>query len=291
MFYPSNTVESLFRCEYCKQRFTDVVKLINECGNSICGKCYDDLRDTMKQTDQYRCKACNQTHIMPKCGLGDVKTIMKMLNLKPEVKALSDEALELKKLIEETQNRIERLKNYDERTEINQYCDLLQNEVKNAIENCTKILNKLEETYNKEIEIYREKLLSQKVDKKPAKRFKANSANLGNEQLVISNSSAALIGNKELEDLSIELGEFSAKWFDYFAHINKAASTREIERAQEQAKDYSTRAKQIEVKKITAALSGNYLRFREDGILKRNTNIIGRLVYENSYSGNTIKGL
>ena len=43
---PLDAYQKAFACPFCKVMFSEVVKLIPDCGNFICGACYDELTES-----------------------------------------------------------------------------------------------------------------------------------------------------------------------------------------------------------------------------------------------------
>ena len=142
MYYSSDSVEQILKCDYCKESFVEVVKLVPDCGSSICELCYDSVRDSTNALNEFRCRACGETHEIPPNGLGDVKLLMDMLKIKQAAKPLNDKERELKLLLERVNGRIRNLRSFDGQEEINAYCDMLQIEVIEAVESACMHINK-----------------------------------------------------------------------------------------------------------------------------------------------------
>ena len=119
MYFESKVVFDELSCSYCKHRFTDVVKLIPQCGNSICGECHEALVSDMSETREFKCKLCDhQPHTMPAEGLPNNSVVMRIIMMKPVNKALNEKTKKLKSTIEDIQQRIDVLKCYDRVQEI-----------------------------------------------------------------------------------------------------------------------------------------------------------------------------
>ena len=230
MFYSANTIENCLKCEFCQHKLTGVVKLIPDCGNFICGECYDALRDTMSETGQYKCLGCQSVHSMPVCGLADVKGLMKMLQLEPEEKGLSHEAKTLKALIEQAQDKVSKLKSLDRNETVNSACDRLQLEVMEMIDSAVKHVNLLREAFVEEINHYRDELLG----------------------------SDSTVSNQDLMDkISKDIGDMAEAWTPYFTRISVVADMADIKRALKEVKTYELKLSQLE-KKATGRAFNNY---------------------------------
>ena len=92
MFYEKETIDRLLYCSFCGVRFSDVVKLIPECGNSICGECHDGLRDELETLPaQYTCKACGEgDHLFPTKGVPSNKSLMELAKTTPSERPLAN---------------------------------------------------------------------------------------------------------------------------------------------------------------------------------------------------------
>ena len=82
MFFQSTEINKLLVCSNCESKFIDIIKH-TPCGNSLCIDCYNDIKLTLNEREEFKCKPCGQVHKMPKEGLPDSLLLMKMLNIKP----------------------------------------------------------------------------------------------------------------------------------------------------------------------------------------------------------------
>ena len=272
MYYEADTIDDIFKCAFCLAKFTGLVKLLPECGNSICGECYDALVDGLQESRKFVCQSCNEVHVMPENGLFSNKVIMKMLQAKPKEKPLSASAKTLRILINEVQEKIDTLqsKSKDEPGQINEYCDSLELEVKISIESAIKHLGRVQDGMLNEISKYRNRLLE-------STRPSTNSA-LATD--ATSRSQAMMNVKKELELLVAKFDGFSQNWRDYFSVMSKQAGEDEIGSAQAQAKELSLKADMVRSKLSIQLFQGQYLKFKENEAFFSSKSLIGSLAFE-----------
>ena len=271
-------VEDILKCSFCSVKFTNVVKLIPDCGNSICGECYEKLRTTVTSTNQYHCLECKTSHIMLKNGLGDNKGLLKMLQLKTKEKALNNKEKMLKGLIERVQEKVKKLKSIDEGEEINSHCDELVKEVTEAVDGATKHLNKLGNELVEQINRFRNETLNSRKDMSPGqsnKRFKRD-----DETQASVNAAGGAPKSSELELLSTEIGEFGKEWNEFFTQITKTASEDEMEKAQNQVRDFEVKIKNLESQIRGDLFNKRMLRFQLNKEFYQSNDHIGDLVVE-----------
>ena len=58
-------VEEMMKCSFCKQRFINLIKQVPECAESICGECYEEVKNMASDSGEYKCKVCQEVHLMP----------------------------------------------------------------------------------------------------------------------------------------------------------------------------------------------------------------------------------
>ena len=191
-------VDETMKCSSCKEEFIDVIKFVPECGESICGRCYErtDL-DEDNQSTTYRCKACKEIHTMPNKGLPDNMALLRILNEKNFEKPLSDQAKSLKAQVELIQSRLQDLNTFDGIEYINNNCSSLELEITVAAESARKHIDKMEESLLKKINDYRQECLD----------------SLPNES-----------SNQSLKALTSETDAFIHKWTSLFTRLDVLAS-------------------------------------------------------------------
>ena len=86
--YSSDEIDEELKCSLCHEKFTDVVKLLPGCGESICGRCYEELRGAR----ELECRVCRQVHTMPAGGLVDCKGLARMLKRRRIARPLREDA-------------------------------------------------------------------------------------------------------------------------------------------------------------------------------------------------------
>ena len=283
-YYSSNAVDDLLKCAYCQEKFVFAVKLIPDCGNSICGKCYEDLKERTLKSKEYQCKACKgKWHKMPENGLAEIQILSKMLQLKPETKALSEQAVVLKELMNQTQSQLSKLTEINVLKEVNDHCDRLLEAVKKSIETKLSQLKMAGEEQIKEIEDYRAQLISsigQNDSDRPSKRLKISS-NDGSVGCYVQKTA-----EEELGDLSIDFGLFNQEWEEYFTKISKVVSEADLERAQAYVKGYEPKIHELEWRLKREAMRGNFREWHDNDSFVFQRYQLGELVHENAFPGN-----
>ena len=269
MFYPASAIESCLKCQFCQHKFNSIVKLVPDCGNLICGECYDALKDALDSTGQYKCLGCHCFHSMPTAGLADVKGgLMKMLQLEPEEKGLSNEAKFLRTLIQQAQDRISKLKSFDRNETVNAACDRLELEVMEMADSAVKHVNKLRDAFVKEINDYRDELL---------------------------NCPAAKESSPDVDPIltiSKNFDELAERWAPYFTQIGVIAEISDIKRALREAKSYEFKLSQLE-KKVTGRAFNNYFLELKNNLKDffESGQPLGELVRKNSVHSDHVEGI
>ena len=278
MYYESNMVEDILKCSFCQVKFTKVVKLIPDCGNSICGTCYDNLRASLTPSNTYHCVECKTEHVMLKNGLGDNKGLLRMLQLKTKEKALNNKEKMLKGLVDGVQDKVRKLKSLDEGEEINAHCDELVKEVTEAIESATKHLNKLGNELLEQINRFRNEALNARKDSASSnqthKRFKKA------DETPTRPTRAPSPKNHELDELSAEIETFAKEWNEFFTQITKTASEEEMEKAQCQVRDFEVKIKELESQLRGDLFNKQMLRFRLNSMFYQTNDHLGELVVD-----------
>ena len=111
---PLDAYRQLITCPFCQTKFSDVVKIIPECGKLICGACHDELSESLDESKRYKCEACKEHHVLPEDGML-VCTILANLLRHPIEKPLSEQAKKLKQLLEIVQEELANLQAFDSR--------------------------------------------------------------------------------------------------------------------------------------------------------------------------------
>ena len=146
MFYEKEKIDRLLCCSFCVHQFSDVVKLIPECGNSICGECEDQLRDELENLPaKYTCKACGEEgHLFPKKGFVNNKSLMNLIKTAPSERPLSKEAKKVRELAERVDEEMKRLESFDPEQYIREHFEQLESEVNEAAESAVKHINEIQ---------------------------------------------------------------------------------------------------------------------------------------------------
>ena len=256
MFFDYNQVSSKLACSFCGAKFSDVVKLIPQCGNSICGDCYEALTEELADSRQFSCKACDhEAHKMAEEGLPNNKAVLQLLQVRPLEKGLNDKTKRLKSSISDLQQRVELLKSFDADAEINTYCDILESEVTLSLESAIKHLTVLKDGLLKQIKDYRRQSLSSSNAK---------------------TSCGKLL--KELDVLSEKLVVFEQPWSDYFNQVAINLNDEKIDTAQQTVNDFKSQASSIDASLRNTAFQNNFMTYKQNESFFKSTGYLGELV-------------
>lgn len=251
MSHDTNAVEKTLRCSFCAERYSDTIKLIPDCGNSICGNCFDDLKSS--ESSQFQCLACGRQHAL-KSDMPDNLALKRLLDHNKD--KLDEHARILMPLIAEMQEKVSMLKlSLDDNENVNKCCDQLNAEVDEAFQKAYQHLSNLKRNLLDEIRAYRERSLRH--------------PSAGDDQ---SNRI-----KKQLNELSDEILDYGQQWGNYFKRKDKVAGKEELDEAQREAKEYSFRMAQIE-KKIKSKGSKKPMEFKANGLFGIGNEHLGELV-------------
>ena len=253
---PLEVFNRVTTCPFCQTKFRDVVKLIPECGEFICGICYDHLKEG--ESKEYHCKACDQVHLLPENGLPDCKRFVDLLR-HPVEKPLSEQAKKLKNLIGDVQEEIAKLEAFDPRDHIEQHCVQLELEVSQAAESAVKHIHEIEKDLLEQIRVYRQQCL----DALPTRTLPEPFINLT---------------NRSLRTLKRQAQYFSTKWNGYFKRLNVLASDNEIEAAIRQTNEFQTRIRTLEQETRNSALRESTMLFTSGTVFHSSRGHLGELV-------------
>ena len=222
MFYPTSLIDECFKCQYCQTKFTSVVKLIPDCGHSICIDCYDDLWDSLDESNRFNCKACHQDHTMSSTGFLDNKCVMSFCKVQPVEKIISDEAKTLRQSLKEAADKIDEIKTFDTKSAINNYCDQLQSQVMDMVDSAVKYINIQGGLLIKEINDYRQDLLlnSESLD----------TSDLSNVDKPESSETRSLF--RKLSEISNEVDLINNSWSKYFNQMDVLAKDVDVQSTQ-----------------------------------------------------------
>ena len=233
-------------------RFVNTIKLVPECGESICGDCCEEITIMTNDPGKYTCKACKGVHSLPESGLPDCKALLRILRQKNLEKPLSDQANSLKDKVDVIQNRLQDLKSFDSLDYINLQCDSLELEVREAANSAYQHISEIEEHLLKEINDYRQECL---------------------------NSLHSYSSKQSLGVLSSEADAFIQRWTDYFSRLDVLASEREIGLAFSQANSLNTKIQSMEEKLRAETLQYKSLRFKLNESFFQEKTCIGQIVF------------
>ena len=242
MFYSSAEIDEDLKCAFCKERFLDVVKIVSGCGESICGDCYEELKENVDKRGEFKCKACESSHTMPHEGFMDNRSLRRILKRNKIEKPLIEEAKTLKRLVESLPGQLSDLESFDDRDYIHEYCDQLEVEIIEEIDSLVKLLNDIQKDLLEQAREYRKQCLDSLSTR--------TSAQVENQT------------NGELEALSKEISKFNYNWKTFFNQAEANSSHKEIEAALCLAKEYEERISAFNRKLKRTALNGRVMEFK-----------------------------
>ena len=252
-------VDEEFCCSFCEERFSDVIKFIPDCGNNICGRCYEDLKeDVDEQTKEYKCVACKEIHTLPPNGLRDNKALMiAVKKMKPPEKALHPNAIKLRDLVKQVQDQMEKLQTFDGKQFIELECGRLEQELSDAIESAVDHLKEIETKMMKQISEYRERCI----------------ANLSKK----SSEPEDTTEQQELKAVTKEVSEFNTRWNDYFKQIEVYESESDIEAALAQTGEFMLKMESMEERMRKEALNWEKMVFHVNSQFMKEWKHVGEM--------------
>ena len=245
MFFRSAEIEEDLMCAYCKKKFVDVVKIVPSCGESICGDCYEELKEGMEESFTFKCQACKKSHKMSEDGFIDNRSLSRMLKRQKIDKPLTEEAAKLKRMVNALEAQVRGLQSFDEQDYIHHHCDQLEVEVIEEINSLVKQLNEIEEDLLKQIREYRKRCLDA-MTTRSTKRSQANEQDQTFESI----------------DVREEIDKFQARWNEYFNQADVIVKNIDIDDALKEAKDLEIRLHSLERALKSNALDGQILSFK-----------------------------
>ena len=250
MFYESTDVEDSLKCSFCHSKFTEAIKTIYGCGEAICGFCYDDLKDSLDESGEYRCSACDEIHVMPKSGFTDNRGLLKLLKKKMVEKPLSEPGKLLKSQLTVVKETLNAVKCFDGPEQVNLHCDQLESDVLVACESAINYFTTIQKELMKEIGEYRKKCL----DSFELAEFQHLSVSAASKQPESI--------KQKMDALTKEIDAFAAKWDEYFNSVNALASESEINLALAQADMFGKRLQSLSVAAKSQAFGGKQMEFK-----------------------------
>ena len=242
---PLDAYNQAVTCPFCRTKFSDVVKLIPDCGSFICGACYDELVKSLEDSKRFKCQVCDDDHVLPKNGLSNCTMLLDLVR-NPIEKPLNEQAKKLKLLTENVRDEMARLDSFDPRDHIEQHCVQLEHDVSQAAESAVKHIHKIETGLYTQIKEYRQKCLDSLLAQSSTGQPRATLS--GNTKL-------------DLDALTKEMQDFATKWDDYFKRLNALASDIELEAAAEQTTAFQARIRNLEQEMRDSVLGAKFLQF------------------------------
>ena len=279
MFYESCAVESILKCSFCDLRFIDEIKIIPECGNSICGDCFEDLKTKFERKSQFDCRACDERHVVSISSVGDNKSLLKMLQLRPKERGLTDRAKLLKSFLLVVQEQVDELKQVNKQDEVNAYCDSLEMEVMETLESSIKHLSDIGASLLSEIKDYRSQLLNAR----PTGQYESSTESPEPEDSLEEPGT-----DQELEKLSAEIKQFSQEWTNKIELISESFGDQEIQKADFKARDLYFKARLLKTNLRREMFDGRFLRFKENDKFFQSKEYVGRMVCDDSERRNLV---
>ena len=258
MFYEKEKIEQFLYCSYCGHQFSDVVKLIPECGNSICGECEEELRDELEKLPaQYTCKACEEEgHMFPAKGLPTNKGLMNLVKTAPSERPLSEQAKKLREILERVDEEIKRLGSFNPEQYIREHFEQMKDQVCEAAESAVKHIKEIER------ELLRD------IDERCQQYLASHVARL---------SAELEVSHKPTNKLQQEASEFILKWNDFFQKAGSYASDQDIESALAKAQSVLD---EIEIRDKFSKLEANdetMIQFEANNLFLQTKDHLGKL--------------
>ena len=258
-YYTKREIDDILKCSFCKIKFVEVVKLIPDCGNSICGYCYDEGTTLVNSQTKFKCKICDEEHSIPNKGFPDNKILLNLLQNEAKERPLTNQAKALKSSVEALNEKMTKLELFDQSIEINSHCEQLEIDVYTAAESAIQFIRKLEKTLMNEIDQYRSNLLGSKF----------------------------VNTKKYLEKLSNEVRSFSNEWWHYFTNIDALRTDAEIEQAHKTINEFTLRIANSEKQLRNKLFNGFIMMFEAHDNYNRNTELIGRHLFQECIADET----
>ena len=259
--------EKATTCPFCQIKFSDVVKLIPDCGNFICGTCYDYVIESVGQSRTFKCQACDCLHVLPESGLPSCKQLVGLLQ-NPIEKPLSDQAKKLKLLIETDQEELIKLEAFNPRDHIEEHCVQLELEVNQTAESAVKHIHEIETDLLNQIQTYRQRCLEALTAPSPVSltRRQHQRDALADEM------------KGRLASLQREMAEFKGTWDGYFKKLDVMSTDTAIDSAIQQANILQSRLKSLDQEMRSHALSGSVMQFNPNASFHSTRDHLGQLV-------------
>ena len=277
MFYEKEKIDRLLCCSLCDHKFSDVVKLIPECVNSICGECHDGLRDELENLPaQYTCKACGEDgHLMPAKGLANIKIVMDLVKTTPTERPLSEQAKKLRELVGRVDEEMKRLDSFDPDQYIREHFDQLEDEVNEAADSAVKHINEI-----------RGGLLRENQERRQECQDSLYASFSG--QLKASREQSSKL-QLEIAKLSMYKSKFVLKWKSYFQRADSYASDQEIATALDQAQDVLDEIEKCDQASKLEATNRRSIQFEANNLFVQTKDHLGKLAVnpfkEDKYQG------
>lgn len=255
MFYQEKKIANVLKCLACKEPYVDVIKCL-PCGNSICIDCASQLQ--LNNNNEYKCKACNQIHEMPKNGLPNNNQLMQLLDVEPEKVTRSTKVEQMTSLInslyEEKCELQFSLNNRDQT--IRNYCENLLTEININNESAVEHLNNLKEAQVKQVKDYERELLASNSNQ--------------NEIMQIDEEKS------DLEAIFNKIDSFKAEWQDY---LHKAVlDEKEIDTASLKANQLRHQLEKYQNDLRALIFKNNYLKLISNESYHNSNDHLGTLV-------------
>ena len=243
---PLEAYNQAVTCPFCRTKFSDVIKLIPDCGSFICGACFDELSESLDGSKRFKCRVCDHHHVLPENGLWNCKMLLNLVR-HPIEKPLNEQAKKLRLRIENVQEELSKLDSFDPRELLEHRCVQLEHEISLAAESAVKHIHEIEAGLLKQIKEYHQRCLDS---------FATQTSQSPTGQLRVPLSNEAKL---DLDSLTKEIRDFNSKWNDYFKRLNALASDSELEAAISQTDTFRARIRTLDQEITDQALSGKFL--------------------------------
>ena len=258
MFYEEKDINDLLSCFNCKTVYVDPRTL--PCGETLCLKCINSLYEK-----NMNCPFCSEAHLMNPTEFKPNKTVLKLMEKKPNEIYRGKTANKLKSQLNELQKKIDELKNHISigKDKIKDYCDGIRKEIQTVTEEAHQNLNKNLRDFMDKIDDY--------------------------EKETQGNIEAEDIYKSAIENTLNEINNFRLKWMDYLEKV--VIDEDELVEASKRSDECLGKLEKDLLKLRERIFRGNILTF-EKSTAYSNSAIIGTLnIQKKEYLSKSFKDL
>ena len=196
------------KCSYCRADLVHGAKLVPDCGETICLKCYDRAKASLDRRGKFECKSCHESHSMPRKGLPDNQLVKEMIQKKPQV----EWEAQIRRLVQGVQEKLKNVEDLDSERNINAHFDTLIAELKSTLHESIAHLNSLASELQHRINGHRDSLLNAtRESREQVKSMKRDvdsfSKDCANRELKLMNEDEMEAIHQRADSLTTKLNE------------------------------------------------------------------------------------